>query len=169
MAPEVDIRPARLWKQLPDPRRLAAARAFWDDEAALEQQVQAIDALARSMKFRTQTVIDLPLDKKARYLASLPGIPDAVAARALVSYHFDAQRGLMSAFLDELGIKHEDGLISEEAVSRPDPDRLTAAVHAIAARFPAEDVALYLSTLAWQDPETWGALKDAPEITARSM
>ena len=29
---------------------------------------------------------------------------------------------------------------------------------------PAEDVALYLSTLLWQDPETWGGLNDVPEL-----
>ena len=33
----------------------------------------------------------------------------------------------------------------------------------IAATYPADDVALYLSTLLWQDPETWGALADAPQ------
>ena len=36
----------------------------------------------------------------------------------------------------------------------------------MAGQYPADDVALYLSTLLWQDPETWGALADAPERTA---
>jgi hypothetical protein len=26
-------------------------------------------------------------------------------------------------------------------------------------------VSLYLSTLMWQDPETWGGLKGVPELT----
>lgn len=167
MATASDIRPTRLWRQMPDALRLTAARAFWADEAALEQQVQAIDAIARTMKFRPQTVLTLPLEKKTRYLASMPSVPDAVAARALVSYHFDAQRPLMRAFLDELGIVHEDGTIKAESVEPPAEDRLKAAAHAVAARFPRGDVARYLSTLASQDPETWGALVDLPEITAQ--
>jgi hypothetical protein len=165
MTAELDIRPARLWKQMEEARRLAAAQAFWRDESALEQQVEAVGALARMMKFRTQSVVALPLDKKARYLASMPTIPDAVAARAIVSYHFENQRPLMAAFLDELGIAHENGLISEESVETPAAERLGAAARAIAGRFPLDDVALYLATLAWQDPDTWGALTEVPEIT----
>ena len=34
------------------------------------------------------------------------------------------------------------------------------------AAHPAEDVALYLSTLVWQDPETWGTLAELPETRA---
>jgi hypothetical protein len=29
-------------------------------------------------------------------------------------------------------------------------------------------VSLYLSTLIWQDPETWGALAEAPETMVNS-
>jgi hypothetical protein len=160
MSTDLDIRPARLWRQMPDAQRLLAARAFWNDEAALDQQVEAVDAIARSLKFRAKTVVNLPLDKKARYLSTLANVPDAVAARALVSYHFDAQRAMMAAFLDELGIAHENGLIKEETVARPPGDRLTSAARAVVSRFPADDVKLYLATLASQDPETWGGLRE---------
>ena len=40
---------------------------------------------------------------------------------------------------------------------------LREAAAAIASTYPAEDVALYLTTLVWQDYETWGALADAPK------
>lgn len=166
MATELDIRPLRLWRQMPEARRAAAARAFWEDDSALDQQVQAIDAVARTMKFRPQSVIALPLDKKVRYLATMLAVPDAVAARALISYHFAAQRPLMAAFLDALGIAHEEGLIKEDPLQAPAADRLRAAARAVAERFPAEDVALYLATLASQDPDTWGALRDVPEISS---
>ena len=29
---------------------------------------------------------------------------------------------------------------------------------------PPEDVSLYLSTLLWQDPETWAGLSEVPEL-----
>jgi hypothetical protein len=36
----------------------------------------------------------------------------------------------------------------------------------LASSYPADDVALYLSTLMWQDPETWGGLEKVPESRA---
>lgn len=118
------------------------------------------------MKFRTKSVIGLPLERKSKYLASLPTITDTIAARALVSYHLETQRPMMGEFLDALGIAHEDGLISDETVAKPEPDKVREAVATLAAKYPAEDVALYLSTLVSQDPETWDALTELPQTTA---
>jgi hypothetical protein len=72
---------------------------------------------------------------------------------------------MMGAFLDALGIAHENGLIEEENV-KPDEAKVAPAARAIAKTFPAEDVALYLNTLLCQDPETWKGLSDVPERTA---
>ena len=144
-------------------RRLAAAELFWDDDQSTDQQVEAIAAIAAHMKFRTKSVLALSPDKRTRYLASLPTISDTIAARALVNYHLVHQRPMMAAFLDSLGIAHENGLINEEQVPKPDPAKLTHAASDLASRFPAPDVSLYLSTLVSQDPETWGGLADAPE------
>ncbi len=85
---------------------------------------------------------------------------DAIAARALVSYHLERQRPMMGAFLDLLGIAHENGLISEENLPKPDPAMAQQAARDLAASYPAEDVSLYLATLVSQDPETWEALVD---------
>jgi hypothetical protein len=93
----------------------------------------------------------------------LPIISDAVAARALVSYHLDRQRPMMSAFLDSLGISHENGLISEETLSKPDAAKLRTAASELATKYPADDVSLYLATLVSQDPDTWGDLAELPE------
>ena len=155
-----EYRPSRLWKKLSPERRVAAAELFWADEQSTEQQVEAVAALAAHMKFRAKSVVALPLDKKAKYLATLPSVSDSVAARALVNYHLETQRPMMGAFLDSLGIAHEDGLISEESVAKPDPDKLKAAAADLSTKYPQDDVALYLSTLVSQDPETWGALAD---------
>ncbi len=142
-------------------RRVAAAELFWSDDQSTEQQLEAVAALAAHMKFRAKTVVGLPLAKKAKYLSTLPTVSDAVAARALVNYHLERQRPMMGAFLDSLGIAHEDGLISEENVTKPEPEKLRAAAAELGARFPAPDVSLYLSTLVSQDPETWGSLAEA--------
>lgn len=141
-------------------RRIAAAELFWSDEQSTEQQVEAVTALATHMKFRAKSVIALPLEKKAKYLATLPTVSDTVAARALVSYHLERQRPMMAAFLDGLGIAHEDGLISEENVSKPDLEKLRTAAVELATKYPREDVELYFGTLVSQDPDTWGALAE---------
>lgn len=162
------FRPSRLWKQMPQERRVAAAELFWADEESTEQQIEAIAAIAAHMKFRTKSVLGLAPDRKSKYLATLPTISDTVAARALVNYHLATQRPMMAAFLDSLEITHEDGLISEENTAKPDADKLKAAAAALAEKFPADDVTLYFSTLVSQDPETWDALADLPQTRGAS-
>ena len=141
-------------------RRLTAAQLFWSDEQSTEQQIEAVGALASHMKFRPKSVIGLPLEKKAKYLATLPAVSDTVAARALVNYHLERQRPMMAAFLDALGIAHENGLISEENVTKPDEAKLKAAAADLLSKFLKEDVLLYFSMLVSQDPETWGPLAE---------
>ena len=148
-------------------RRLVAAELFWSDEQSTEQQIEAVGALASHMKFRPKSVISLPIDKKAKYLATRPLVSDTVAARALVNYHLDRQRPMMGAFLDALGIAHENGLINEENVTKPDAATLKTAASDLSSKFPKEDVLLYFGTLVSQDPETWGPLADiTSEATA---
>jgi hypothetical protein len=108
-------------------QRLEAARAFWTDEQASDDQLQAVLLIAQQKKFRSKTVIGLDNDRKARHLASLGSVPDAIAARALVLYHLAEQRELMGTFLDALGIAHENGLIGDETV-KPDAEKLGPAV-----------------------------------------
>lgn len=163
-----EFRPSRLWKRLPAARRTMAAELFWTDDQSEEQQIEAVAALAAHMKFRTKSVLGLPVQKRSRYLATLPTVSDSIAARALVNYHLAQQRPMMAAFLDSLSIAHDNGLITEETVTRPESDRLRTAATELVTKFPAEDVSLYFATLVSQDPETWGDLADVPEIRATS-
>jgi hypothetical protein len=157
-------RPSALWKRLPSERKLLAADAFWQDENAAAEQAEAVVMIAQRIKFRTRSVQTLPRDKKSRHLVNLGAVSEMVAARLLVAYHLHHQRAMMGAFLDALGIKHENGLIADEEMQPPSVDRLREAARAIGTTFPADDVALYLSTLMWQDPETWAGLTELPEL-----
>lgn len=153
-----EFRPSRIWKRMPAELRQQAATVFWSDEQSTEQQIEAVGAIAGAMKFRPKSVIALPLERKAKYLASLPGMPDTIAARALVSYHLETKREMMGAFLDALGIAHENGLINEDTVPTPEPEKVRAAAAELASKYPADEVTLYFSTLVSQDPETWKEL-----------
>jgi 3-dehydroquinate synthetase len=161
--PEIP-RPSQLWKRLSSELKLLAADAFWQDENAAAEQAEAVVMIAQRIKFRTRSVQTLPREKKARHLVNLGAVSEMVAARLLVAYHLHHQRAMMGGFLDALGITHENGLIADEEVKPPSAERLRDAARAIGATHPAEDVALYLSTLMWQDPETWAGLSELPEL-----
>ncbi len=148
---------------MPLERRVDAAGLFWDDEHSADQQMEAVAAIATHMKFRPRSVVTLAPDRRAKYLAQLPTVTDTIAARALVSYHLERQRPMMGAFLDLLGIAHENGLINQEDLPKPDPAKVKQAAKDLATKYPAEDVSLYLATLVSQDPETWDALVDAAQ------
>lgn len=162
------FRPSRLWKKMSTDKRVAAAELFWADEQSAEQQLEAIASIAAHMKFRTKSVLGLPIERRAKYLATLPNVSDSIAARALVNYHLEKQRPMMGAFLDSLGITHEDGLIAEDNVAKPEDDKLKAAAADLASKFSADDVGLYFGTLISQDPDTWGLLADLPQTQATS-
>jgi hypothetical protein len=155
----MSVRPSRIWKELPVEKRVAAADAFWRDEEAEDihvQHIEAIVAIAKRLNFRPKSVQSLPIDRRAKQLAQLPDVSDALATRALISYHFAAQRPLMGAFLDALGIAHENGLITaEEGVTPPDREALAKAAEKVREDFPADDVVLYMRTLLALDGDTW--------------
>lgn len=148
---------------MPAARRVEAAEAFWRDTESQDIQAQHAEALAllaRRLNFRMRSLQALPVDRRARHLAQIGDLSDAVATRALIAYHFACQRPLMGAFLDALGIAHEEGLIKDEDVAAPAADRLAAAITAVEALYDPADVNLYLRTLASLDGETWTHLTD---------
>ena len=146
---------------MPVDKRVLAAEAFWLDRDSPEvdvQQMEAVATLARRLKFRTRSVQALPVERRARHLAQVSDVGDTVATRALIAYHFSHQRPLMGAFLDALGIAHDNGLITDEDVAPPDEARLSAAASAVKASYDPADVDLYLRTLAVLDGGTWANL-----------
>src|SRR5215510_5872941 len=97
---DTTLTPSRLWRQMTLEQRMRAARAFWADPEATDDQVQAAMLIAQQKKFRPKTIIGLDLDRKARHLATLGAVPDEIAGRALIVYHLAEQRPMMGAFLD---------------------------------------------------------------------
>lgn len=149
---------------MPSDLRTAAAKSFWADEQAALEQAEAVALIARQIKFRPKSVMSLTTDKRAKHLAGITQVSDLLAARLVISYHLEHQRPMMGAFLDLLGIAHEDGLIKDESPTAPDAATLDKAVTELAAKYSKADVARYFWALLWQDPETWGGLKGRPEL-----
>ena len=155
---EVVASPGKLWKRVPQEQRAEAVRAFWEDEDGVEQQAEALLAIASRLRFRPKTVRSLPLEKKVRYLVSMPALSDSIASRVLVSYHLRHQRPMLGAFLDALGIEHDNGVLAAESITKPDQAKLREAAAKLRAEFPPDAVELYFQTLLAQDAETWGDL-----------
>lgn len=143
---------------MPAEKRQAAAAAFWEDEHGLDQQVEVVVTLARKLNFRPKSIQQLPAERRTRLLANMADVSEAVATRALIGYHLAAQRPMMAAFLDAVGIEHDNGLITAEEVEPPADEKLTAGVTAITAGFPEDAVRLYLHTLVVLDGDTWAGL-----------
>jgi hypothetical protein len=163
--PTEEMRPSKMWRTLPTDLRVSACQAFWSDGQAALEQAEAIALIAGNLKFRPKSVLALSNEKKAKHLASVARVSDLLAARLLVSYHLAHQRPMMGAFLDALGIAHEEGLIKDESPKAPDAETLDRAVKTLSEKYPKADVARYFWALLWQDPETWGGLKDRPELS----
>jgi hypothetical protein len=157
--PEIERRPAALWKAMTEAQRQAAAKAFWADDESVAEQTEVMLLLSRKLNFRYKSVETMAPERKTAHLLKLAQVSEGVAARLLVTYHLETQRAMMGAFLDGLGIKHEDGLIDTDDVPKPEPATLEASATAIAGAYPAEDVRLYFTTLLMQDPETWAGLE----------
>ena len=151
-------RPAVLWKQMSDAQRQAAAHAFWTDPQSQMEHIEISALMARRLNFRMKSIQTMAVDRKVKHLMAMGNVSDGVAGRLLVTYHLASQRPMMGAFLDALGIAHENGLIAEDATPQPDAEKLKAAAATLREKYPLEDVKLYFSTLVLQDSDTWGGL-----------
>ena len=105
--------------------RVAAATAFWTDEQAALEQAEGVALIARQIKFRPKSVLTPAGREEGQAPGGMAQVSDLLAARLLVAYHLQHQRPMMGRFLDELGIAHEDGLITEESPTAPEPRRST--------------------------------------------
>lgn len=152
----------RLWKRLNADERLAAATAFWN-EPAQDALAGALGAIVKARRLRPQVARSLPAEERARMLAGVLDPGESVAASLLVSLHLSQRRPLLSAFLDELGLAHDDGVLKDEGAAppaQPAPDAVRAAAAALRERHPSHEVEVYLNTLWLQDPERWAALAE---------
>jgi len=153
--------PSQLWATLEPEVRLAAARSLYSHdwgEAPTRREADA--AIMYGMRFRESAVRQLPLDKRAQYVARSIRPTDSLAGSMLLALHLEQRRGMLSAFLDALKIPHANGLIAEDHDMKP-PTRaaLEKAAKTLSASFPADEVELYLATLYVLDRVTWAALE----------
>jgi len=154
----------RLWKSLTPEERLAAATQFWKEPAA-EVVGTALGVLVKVRHMRPQAARSLAPEAQARILAAVLEPGETLAAALLVSLHLGHPRPLLAAFLDALGLPHQDGLLQEETEPPPLREEDARKAASTLGGFPRAHVATYFNTLWLQDPERWRVLETLAEPT----
>ncbi len=151
----------QIWKTLDRDTRATVALSLWEDER-LDRHERAA-ALVPWMAARGVRVAYLEKLSKARRASLIAegGIPEDTGVQLLMSFHLVHRRALLACFLDELGIEHEDGIITDGAeVEAPDAEKAAKAIGTLRERFEEEHVLLYLKTLTATDALTWAAIAE---------
>ena len=163
LADRVDLAqcsPGQLWAALEPETKLLAARSLYaHDWGETPTRREADAAIMIGMRFREAAVKQLPVDKRALYLAKSVRPTDSLAGSLLLALHLEHRRPLLCAFLDALGIPHENGLIAEDHTPKaPTDTAIRKANDALRSSFPPDHVDAYLASLYVLDRETWGGL-----------
>lgn len=150
----------RLWKALsPEDRNLAAAELVKDPTPLIKASVIAVVADARKM--RAIAARKLPPEVQAKIVATVRDPGEILASSLLVALHLGPRKPMLIAFLDALGLPHEDGVLKDESTNPIPLEDLKKACAALTSHSPAA-IRVYLNTLWLQDPARWANAKDVP-------
>jgi hypothetical protein len=129
----------------------------------------ALSAVAECKKVRPAFLERSPRASRHADMASMLSRPrlELIAANLLREWLMKKQTAMLAGFLDALGIVHKDGAVDDLPPSVEDA-KLTAAVEALLAKYPAEEVSVYLNAfytmneIQWPNLETM--LKNEPRL-----
>lgn len=153
----------RVWKRLQREEKVAAARHFFT-EPPEELYGTALGAVIKARHLRPQVARSLPPDELAKALAAVLDPGEPLAAALLVALHLGDRREVLKAFLDGVGLPHEEGLLKDDGDTPPTAAALQKGVAALRSGFTAHEARTYLNALWLQDPDRWRGLKDLPEL-----
>jgi hypothetical protein len=126
--------------------------------------------VARALKFRPHTVRKLPMQQRARRarMILLNAGNAELCYELFGGYLMKHRKELVTSFLDETGVPHEEGMIQNVEDAKPEGAKVNDAVAKLDAEFDPGDVTLYLSLCAEQWPNVpeieaaWKLRPDAP-------
>ncbi len=151
--------PYAVWDLMNDDEQKAAAVAFWTN-ADRESRSGLEMALAKDLKFRQQSVRQLPADRVAGRLVRLAdSLPDSLLFQYLFHLHMDERRKLMGGFLDAVGLPHDDGALDlPDDFEGPDQAKVEAAARELV-KSDDHEALVYLATLLVADADFWKGLE----------
>ena len=135
----------RLWRALSDEERRAATAAYLKAEEGGRDQLNRIVAEARN--FRPDTVWKWPAEKICEAMCRVSLRNHGLAAGLLRRHHIPGQLGMVTGFLDALGVPHAEGLVDSLEEVDADADVVRSAVGSLATEYGPRAIATYLLTL----------------------
>ena len=161
--PEFFTHSKPLWQALTAAQREQCIAGFYSSaKDETESERAGLDAmLMQFLKLRPATAENMPIAKKAQHLSRFTNMEPILVLPILGEYHLRCQGALMGAFLDGLGIKHENGHVEDFPKDAPAPEKLKEAATAMKGKFSADDALLYFRTLYVSDSTYWAGLPGA--------
>ena len=144
---------SRLWKQLTPEEKLLAATELAKDTAPVIR-ASVIGVVAEARKMRTVAARKLPAEAQAKVIATVRDPGEMLASSLLVALHLGPRRPMLVAFLDALGLPHDDGVLKDESTTAISVEDLEKGCAALSGE-PRASILTYLNTLWLQDPERW--------------
>jgi hypothetical protein len=149
----------QIWNGLDRETREQMAQAFWQDpRMGPAERWVTLDPWLRARGMRPAYLEKRSRPQRAALMAQ-GGLPEETALQVLMSFHLVERSEMLARFLDELGIEHEEGLISEDAnLEDVGEERVRQAAAALKESFDEDQVELYLKTLTASDAVSWEAI-----------
>lgn len=143
-------------KLAPDTRSALLAELQAQDKAAYKA---AVEALAPSVNVRPVFIMRMPPAQRHAWLAKMLArkSSETITANILQLWLASCHRKMLVAFLDQLGIEHEEGMI-ESLPDEPPAGKLQPAVDHLLANFPRDFVMIYLRAFQAMDLAKWPEL-----------
>jgi hypothetical protein len=131
-------------------------------EGAPAMYQQLVHAAAAAMKARPGSVTKLAAEKKAaamrRSLARVGA--DPLAEEMLAIYFLEVKKDMLTAWLDAVGLDHEEGTLKEDAPEQPDETKLVECIEAFLGGDDRSDRELLLKAFAAQSSIKWPKLDE---------
>jgi hypothetical protein len=149
-----------IWSGMPDTLVTTVLTEVRQDTP--EAYREALSGAAKVMHMRPQILRTQPAARQAatiRRALTTIGFEE-MGARLLIQWLGARQRPMLTQFLDELGIAHEEGIVKEEVGPEPEREQLAAAVGHLTEQFPVENVRVYLQAFSLITAEEWPTLPE---------
>lgn len=107
----------------------------------------ALSTAAGTLRMRPQVLRQQPVPRQAASIRRVLTRVDQqeLGAHLLIEWLTKTQKPMLTQFLDDLGIEHDDGTVKEEIGPEPEAAKLGAAVERLRTGFPPDLVRVYLS------------------------
>jgi hypothetical protein len=152
------MRPHEVFAAMPPDQTTAFFTTLAEECPAMFSQ--AIHAASIATKSRPQYLLRQPLEKRAaavrRALARVASAP--MAEEVLAAYFVECRKDVLVAWLDRVGLAHEDGVLNDENPKCPAKTKLTQHVKGFLAEEKDPDRSLLLSAFGAQSAIDWPAL-----------